>query len=227
MITTLAEIGYSVGEVRIVRDEVVDIASAFRQLIDRYEIVISAGGIGPTHDDVTVEGVAAALGCELETNQTMLGFLKTRYGEPLGTMVARMAELPPGTEVIGCEDGRWPLIRAGSVYLFPGLPIALADKMRRIGELLQPRQTPYTAELYVSEDESEFADWLDGFQRDLEGILIGSYPTVGAPDYRSLITVKGIRVEAVDGTAREIRSHFENNGTLIRVGGILADDADR
>lgn len=111
MITSLVEIGYEVGEVRIVRDEPDDIAAAFRALRQRYEYVISAGGIGPTHDDMTLSAAAAAFGAEVERNGTMLAFLRTRYGEPLSPMVARMADLPRATEVLGCEEGRWPLIR--------------------------------------------------------------------------------------------------------------------
>lgn len=224
MITTLGRIGYAVGEVRIVRDEVAEIADAFRALRERYEIVISAGGIGPTHDDVTLDGVSAALGVERTTNEEMLDFLKSRYGERLSPMVERMAELPPGTEVLGCTKGHWPVIRTGSAYLLPGLPIALADKMLKIERIL-PRRTPtVAAEVYLSEDESEFADWLNDFNREYEDVSIGSYPVVGDYDYRSLVVARGAKREAVVSAGRAIAGRFRERGTLVRLGGVLGEE---
>lgn len=225
MIATLGRIGYGVGEVRIVRDEIAEIAEAFRALQGRYEVVISAGGIGPTHDDVTIDGVATALGVQLTTNDDMLRFLMTRYGEPLAPMVARMAQLPPGTEVLGCAEGHWPVIRTGSVYLLPGLPVALADKMSRIEQILSPRSLTVVAEVYLCEDESEFADWLDDFQREHREIAIGSYPVVGAYDYRSLLTIRGTDRAEVLRVATQIVDHFRERRGLVRVGGILGEDS--
>lgn len=223
MITTLGRIGYSVAEVRIVRDSVSEIAAAFRELTGRYEIVISAGGIGPTHDDVTIDGLAGARNVALSTNEEMLRFLRMRYGEPLAPMVARMAQLPPGTEVLGCAEGHWPVIRSDGVYLLPGLPVALADKMRRIEELLPRRAPSVSAEIYLLEDESDFADWLDDFQHGLEGLSIGSYPVVGAYDYRSLLVVRGVDPNRVVDTGTVIAGHFRGRGSLVRVGGLLED----
>lgn len=227
MVTTLDRIGYSVGEVRIVRDDVTEIAEACRALADRYEFVISAGGIGPTHDDVTAEGVALALGVDLEVNSEMVRFLKTRYGEPLAPMVARMAELPPGTEVLGCAEGHWPLIRCGAIFLLPGLPVALADKILRVERILPPRRRTVAAELYLAEDESDFADWLDRFHRETVDVSIGSYPMVGDYDYRSLIVVRGLDHDAVFTAANSIKRHFSERQTLVRVGGILEKDSER
>lgn len=224
MITTLERIGYSVAEVRIVRDQIAEISQAFRELTGRYEIVISAGGIGPTHDDVTIEGLAVARGVSLSTNDEMLRFLRMRYGEPLAPMVARMAQLPPGTEVLGCAEGHWPVIRSDGVYLLPGLPVALADKMRRIEELLPRRDRTVAAEIYLLEDESEFADWLDTYQRELDGLSIGSYPVVGAYDYRSCLVVRGLDRARVTDAGGAIAAFFRGRGSLVRVGGALGED---
>ena len=227
MVTTLEGIGYSVGEVRIVRDDVTEIAEAYRALADRYEFVISAGGIGPTHDDVTAEGVALALGLDLEVNPEMVRFLKARYGEPLAPMVARMAELPPGTEVLGRAEGHWPLIRCGSLFILPGLPRALTDKIARVARILPARSRIVTAELYLTEDESDFADWLDRFQRETPTVAIGSYPMVGDYDHRSRIVVRGRDRDAVFAAASSIKRHFRERRTLVRVGGILDEHSEQ
>ncbi len=216
MLTALARIGYRTGEVRIVRDEIDEIASAFRALRDGYDYVFSAGGIGPTHDDKTLEAAAEAFDTPVTTHPEMLAFLKGRYGEPLSPMVARMADLPRETEVLGCAEGRWPLIRWNNVFVLPGLPRALADKMERIVALLPPLDRSWSSELYLSEDESVFADWLSEMQARHPETSIGSYPVVGDFDYRTRLVIRGVNRDVVDTTAALIRRYVAGRGWLVR-----------
>lgn len=223
MLTTLGSIGYEVGEVRIVRDDGSAIAEAFRVLRERYEYVISAGGIGPTHDDITVESAIRAFSTPAEEHPEMLRFLESRYGSPLTPMVRKMAMLPRGTSVVGCVEGHWPVIRWENVFILPGLPRALADKMRRIVDILPPRATVYHGEIYLSADESEFADWLDAEKDRDPSISIGSYPVVGEYDYRSRLVVRGGNREAVRATAMRLKQYVRDAGWLVRVGGEAAE----
>ncbi|MFW5696135.1 MAG: competence/damage-inducible protein A [Alkalispirochaeta sp.] len=216
MLTSLTEIGYQVGEVRIVRDEVTEIATAFRELQPRYEYLFSAGGIGPTHDDITLQGAAEAFGVPLEQNQQMLAFLKARYGEPLSPMVARMAELPVATQVEGCSQGRWPVIQWHNVFILPGLPRALQDKMRRIAATLPHRDRMWTIILYLSADESDFADWLETVQNMHQEVAIGSYPVVGSYDYHSRLVVKGADRDRVAEVGQELREYVQTRTWLVR-----------
>ncbi|TVR69304.1 MAG: hypothetical protein EA427_08725 [Spirochaetaceae bacterium] len=221
MLAGFTGIGYEVREVRIVRDVVEEIAAAMRELLDRSEYLITAGGIGPTHDDRTLEAAALAFGESPERHPQMTAFLRKRYGDPLTPMVARMANLPRGTEVLGCDEGCWPVIRWNNVFILPGLPRALEDKMSRILELLPPRERVWSAEVYLAADESIFADWLTERQHALSGAAIGSYPVVGDYDYRSRVTVRGTSREIVLAEARAIADHARRQGWLVRVGGEL------
>ena len=219
MLTTLNNLGYGIGEVRIVRDDRAEIAAAFRDLRGKYEYVLSAGGIGPTHDDITVESAIAAFDVPAEEHPEMRAFLESRYGTPLTPMVRKMASLPRGTQVVGCSAGHWPVIRWENVFILPGLPRALADKMRRIAEILPPRATVWTAELFLNADESEFADWLDTQKADAPGVSIGSYPVYGDYDYASRLVVRGVDRAAVRALAARLREHVERYGWLVRLGG--------
>ena len=216
MLTSLTEIGYQVGEVRIIRDEVAEIASSFRELQARYDYLFSAGGIGPTHDDMTLQGVAAAFDTPMEQNHQMLSFLKTRYGEPLSPMVARMADMPPETRVHGCSEGHWPVIQWQNVFILPGLPRALQDKMRRIARMLPHLDRTWTEILYLSADETEFADWLTTVQNEHHEVSIGSYPVVGAYDYHSRLVVKGTDRDQVALVTQELRDYVQARGWLVR-----------
>ena len=219
MLDTLTGIGYQVGEVRIVRDEIEEIAAAFRELQSRYDYVFSAGGIGPTHDDVTLQAAAEAFRTPVESNPTMVAFLKTRYGDPLSPMVARMAELPVETQVLGCEDGHWPVIRWNNVFILPGLPRALEDKMARIAAMLPAGDRAWTAMLFLSADEGKFADWLGGVQDTYRDVAIGSYPVVGDYDYHSRLVVRGLDRDLVRRVAAELRSYVMKHDWLVREDG--------
>jgi molybdenum cofactor synthesis domain-containing protein len=221
MLTVLTGMGYRVGEVRIVEDDIAAIAEALAQLRERSDYVFTAGGIGPTHDDVTLQAAARAFDVPVERNEKMLAFLRGRYGEPLSPMVAQMADMPAATEVHGCEQGNWPVIRWRNVFVLPGLPRALVDKMDRIREMLPPLGRTWTGELYLSADESEFADWLATVQRDHNDVAIGSYPVVGDYDYRSRLVVKGADHEAVIAVTAVLQGYVTDRAWLVRRGGDL------
>lgn len=216
MVSHLARIGYPTGEARIVRDDKDAIAAAFRDLCSRYEFVLSAGGIGPTHDDITISSLAYAFECPLVEHPKMKRFLERRYGQPLSPMVAAMAQVPDGTEIYGCEDNHWPVIHWRNVYVLPGLPRALKDKILRIVDLLTPRSVPYAADLYLTQDESEFADWLDEFRNANDTVVIGSYPVWGQSDYNSRLTIKGTDPDVLKRVASQLADHFRGKNELVR-----------
>jgi len=208
--------GYAAGEVRVVPDSSDAISHALGELAGRYEFVITAGGIGPTHDDITVEAVAAAFGVALTTNAEMLAFLEHRYGTPLTPMVSRMAQLPPGTTVAGCRDGHWPVISFRNVYILPGLPRALREKVNRIAKALPPREPPWSGALYLNADESVFTDDLNRLQAGYPGVTVGSYPVYGSYGYRSRVTVKGSDRQAVQTAWNGLRAYTLDHNLLIR-----------
>lgn len=186
MITQLNTIGQRIGEVRIVGDDRLAIAAAFAALQPRYDYLLSAGGIGPTHDDLTLEAAAEGFGVAVELHPEMETFLRTRYETPLAPMVRRMALMPRGTVIHRAPNEHWPLIQWQNVFILPGLPRALRHKMRSVVEMLPRLQPRHAAELHLTVDESLFADWLGELQSRYPAVAIGSYPIVdeGAPRVR-------------------------------------------
>lgn len=223
MLGALGGIGYEVGEVRIVRDDIDAIAEAFEILRQRFEYVFSVGGIGPTHDDITVESAVRAFSIPAVEHPDMLAFLETRYEVPLSPMVRKMALLPEGTDLLGCTEGHWPVIRWQNIFILPGLPRALRDKMRRIVEILPRRGVVWSSELYLNVDESCFADWLKEFDGETPEVSIGSYPVYGDFDYTARLVVRGPDRETVDAVTERLRRFVEPQGWLVRTGGGGAD----
>lgn len=215
MIDTLANAGHRTGEVRIVRDEVDMIAESFRELAARYDYVISAGGVGPTHDDVTLEAAAAGFAVALELNTEMESFLTEHYGGELTGAARRMAMLPAGSEIILGSEHRWPIIKKGNAFILPGLPVALRDKIVRVAELIPSGADGWMGVLYVSCDETEIAEWLSELQRRSPEVKIGSYPVLKDGRFHTRITIKSEEQATAVRAFEEARKHFSTCGWLL------------
>lgn len=219
LLSGFRRVGYQVGEVRIVPDQIPAIVGAVRDLQERSEYLVTVGGVGPTHDDITLEALAQALAVPLEQNDRMIAFLKERYRDRFSPAVAKMALLPRGAEVLGCDQGWWPLVRRGNLFVLPGLPRALEDKIERMLALLPPRDRLWTAEIFLGADESLFARWLAARQDRCPAVSIGSYPVADDQDYRVRLVLRGVLREDVLEEAREIARWMQHQGWLVRTGG--------
>jgi molybdenum cofactor synthesis domain-containing protein len=215
MISRFSEAGYDPGEARIVRDDVNEIAEALETLTRRYDYVVSAGGVGPTHDDVTLEGAARAFGVPLEENAEMRAFLEEHYTGDFNETVRQMAYLPQNAEVIGRHESHWPIIRYGNCFLLPGVPVALRSKVQRILSLLPPLKQHVVGKLYVTPDESAFAAELKALQASHPEVSIGSYPIIGESRYRAYVTVKAKDEPAAHSVFATLRDYFTSFGWLV------------
>ncbi len=217
IIRSFSAVGYSVGEVRIIPDDRERIAETLREISPRFEYVITSGGIGPTHDDVTLEAVASAFNVDLIEDATMAAFLENHYGERMNGSLRRMARVPSGADV-GLNDGQvtWPLIRFRNLFVLPGLPRALRDKVDRIIATLEPMGGFATAELFLSAYESDYVDWLNSFIERHTEVSVGSYPYWGNPEYRTRITVRSRDGNAVRRALDELTSYVDEKGWLVR-----------
>lgn len=211
----LAELNHDVSELRIVPDEPERIGSAARDLLAISDYLITAGGIGPTHDDRTIPALAAAFDARLERHERMLSFLTKVYGTPLRPAVARMALLPPDCRLVAADSGRWPILLWRNIVILPGLPRALADKARRLDAILPARPPRPAAEVFASADESRFADWLEQLQQQFPEVVIGSYPVVDAQRFRTRLIVKGAAERAVARVTEALVTYLRDQDWLV------------
>ena len=215
IIETFTRAGYTVGEARIVGDNTRHIAEAVKALSGTYDFVVTSGGVGPTHDDVTLAGVAHAFDVPLELHAGMEHFLKSHYHSGFNEAVGQMAMLPKGAEITIGEDHRWPVIRMNNCYVLPGLPVALRDKVRRILKSLPPLATNWIARLYLRADESVFAGWLKELQARQPEVSVGSYPKIGEDEYQVQVTLKSSQQPALFSAFAETRDYFKHTGWLV------------
>lgn len=200
----LRTLGVPLRLVLVVPDEVPAIVDAIGLARARAEAVITTGGVGPTHDDVTICAVAQAFGVDRVREPRLERDLQTYYGGKANEDVLAMADLPRGAELLRPVAFFLPIIRLGPVHVFPGEPGALRRLFDGWKEAL--RQPPFvSARLELDADEGELAPPLRAHQTEFPTIQIGSYPRFdeGAP-YRVLVTLEGKDPDAVRGASERL-----------------------
>jgi len=174
--------GCKLGEIAVVADEPEAIISTLNRLRNRFDAVITSGGIGPTHDDITMQAVADAFGVDLLEHAETLDTMRRRYGEEeVNSGRRRMARLPASSTPIICEKSIAPGARIGNVYILAGVPDIFASQMDTFLDDFggQPYQRH---EIDVSLPESMFSKELTGIQQLYTDVEIGSYPHRCGPD---------------------------------------------
>lgn len=182
--------GVDVSRVYVIPDEVDVIARDVRAFSDQYTYVLTSGGVGPTHDDVTMEGVAGAFGRRLVENAQMAELLRRaiRGAEPNASQL-KMCLLPDGAKLIETPDLWFPLVQVENVYVFPGIPRLLKTKFDSMREVF--RGEPFfLRRIFVACIESDVAQQLVDLLAEFPMLQVGSYPRVGDEDYRTLVTLE-------------------------------------
>jgi molybdenum cofactor synthesis domain-containing protein len=170
--------GIRLREVRVVPDVTEAIVEAVNTLRARNDYLFTTGGIGPTHDDITVDAVADALGVAVVIHSEARAILERYYETRGGLNEARlrMARVPEGAELIPNRMSGAPGIRAGNVFLMAGVPSITAGMLDALTGELEGGLPLLAATVGSWAAESEVADLLRETERAYEGVAIGSYP---------------------------------------------------
>ncbi|MEZ5655058.1 MAG: molybdopterin-binding protein [Sphingobium sp.] len=170
--------GIRLGEVRVVPDKETAIVDAVNALRSGNDYLFTTGGIGPTHDDITVDAVAAALGVAVvvhpQARAILESYYETRGG--LNEMRLRMARVPQGGELIPNRFSGAPGIRHGNIFMMAGVPHITAGMLDALTGTLEGGDPVLSSQIGCWVAESEIADLLAATERAHEGSQIGSYP---------------------------------------------------
>jgi len=190
LLKELRELGVDVERVYTIPDVVGVIAEDVARFSRDYAYVITTGGVGPTHDDVTMEGVAQAFGRRLAQSAEMSEMLrKAMRGKEPNPSQLKMCTLPEGAELINTPDLWFPLVRVENVYVFPGIPRLLQSKFTAMRHVFKGRPF-YLRRIFMSCIESDVAQQLHDLLDDFPDLALGSYPKVGDEDHRTLLTLE-------------------------------------
>lgn len=200
----LWELGILVTRIVVVGDRREAIAEELARLAAAHDFALVTGGMGPTHDDVTRQAVAEALGLPLEPHAEARELLSADYGERLTPSEAAMAELPRGSRVMRGRQQLAFAFRAENVIVFPGVPVLLQDIFEMAAEQLL--SAPFYKEtLWVRGKEGDFSEPLAAIQLAHPTVGIGSYPVFLDGRYRCKLVLRSRDALALERAAREVR----------------------
>ena len=173
--------GIRLAEVRIVPDEQERIVATVNELRAAHDYCFTTGGIGPTHDDITVDAIAAAFGVPVVVHPEARKMLEDYYrGRPGGMQLTesrlRMARVPEGAELIPNPTSGAPGIKMGNVYILAGVPHIAKSMMAALTGQLEGGRPVVSVTVGAHAPESDVADLLRRSEADFPGVAIGSYP---------------------------------------------------
>jgi len=170
--------GIRLAEVRVVPDKQEAIVEAVNTLRARNDYLFTTGGIGPTHDDITVDAIAAALDVPVVVHPQARAVLESYYASKGGLSEARlrMARVPEGADLIVNRMSGAPGIRWGNIFILAGVPHIASGMLDALTGTLEGGLPVVSRTIGCWVAESEIADLLGDTERAFEGVAIGSYP---------------------------------------------------
>ena len=185
----LRELGVDVERIVTIPDAVEVIAEHVRAMSAAYDFVFTSGGIGPTHDDLTIDGIAAAFERKVEQSGSIVERLRRARGEEPNESELKMAQIPAGASLLDSGDLWFPLVVVENVYAFPGIPELLRKKFQSSRERF--RGIPFVLKrVFVRLMESEIAEDLHALLGEYPDLLLGSYPKIREESFRVLLTLE-------------------------------------
>lgn len=193
----LRRLGVALRRQVAVLDDVETIAAEVRVLSSTHDFLFTSGGVGPTHDDVTIEGVARAFGVDVVEDPGLAAMIREHYGARLMEGHLRMALVPAGAKQETTADISWPLTMLHNVFVLPGVPEIFRLKLR-IAEKVVGADRPFVSRaVYTRMDEGTLKPLLDAVVAAHPTVDVGSYPTWSDPSYKTKLTFDGLDADEV------------------------------
>ena len=214
--------GIRLAEVRIVPDRIDTIAAATRELSASYDYLFTTGGIGPTHDDITVDGIAAALGRPVivhpEARAVLERFYETRGG--INEARLRMARVPEGAELIDNVYSGAPGIRIDNIFILAGVPRIAGMMLDSLAGKIEGGRPLLSRTIGGWIPESEVADLLLATESAHPGCQIGSYPFFRDGRVGANFVIRSADQDVLDACAEALLSGLKALGKAAVEGGI-------
>ena len=211
----LAALGIDLMEARVVSDDHGRIVEALGALRSRWDYVFTTGGIGPTHDDITADAMAAAVGVALPEHPDALAILSRRYGDEFNAARRRMARIPEGGVLIANPVTDAPGFQIGNVFVMAGVPKIMQAMLEDVAPRLRTGAIVHAQTLKVGGvGEGAVADVLRAAANQRRDLSFGSYPfghgSVG--EIGTHLVIRGRNADQVDAAAHDLIAELRNLG---------------
>ncbi len=195
---TFRALGVDLRRVVTIHDDLDTIATEVKTLASTHDVLVTSGGVGPTHDDLTVDGVAKAFGVSVEQDPHLVALLREHYQERCTDNHLLMARIPKGAALETTESIRWPTIRFQNTWLFPGVPEIFRLKLPVLVEKLGQGQAWLSRAVYTQMDEGTLMPHLEVVVKAFPDVAVGSYPKWADTTYKTKLTFDGRDATRVD-----------------------------
>ena len=209
LIGELRELGVALQCILTIPDEPEIISQAVKDLSSRFSYVFTSGGVGPTHDDVTIKSIANAFEKSIIRHPELESLLCKYFGEEIDETRLSMADVPDGAELIYGEELKYPVLACANVYIFPGVPELFRKKFLAIRERF--RVEPFHLRIiHTLEDEFDISDRLRIVADAHPTVAIGSYPNFMTSEYRVKLTLESKNEFAVHNAHQELLESLDH-----------------
>lgn len=198
----LRGVGVELRRVVMILDDIDTIAAEVKALSAAHDWLFTSGGVGPTHDDLTVMGVAKAFGRGVREHPLLAQMLRDHYKERCTEGHLRMALVPEGCELEATAEIRWPTIRVENTFLLPGVPEIFRMKLPVVVARIGAGRAFISHAVFTKMDEGDLKPLLDRVVASYPDVDVGSYPKWQNPSYKTKLTFDG-RDEARVSEARD------------------------
>lgn len=204
----LAPLGVQVGEARIIADDADVISNTVREFSDHFDYVFTTGGIGPTHDDITADCIAAAFGVGISERDDAMAELRTRYAEDeLNEARRRMARIPDGASLIKNPVSQAPGFQTQNVFTMAGVPSIMKSMLADIEHRIEGGAKVYSRTVEAPNvGEGDAAKPLADVEKNYEGVSIGSYPFFNAGLHGVNFVARGRDEAVLDAAEQDLKN---------------------
>jgi molybdenum cofactor synthesis domain-containing protein len=206
---TLRSLGVELRTAEILPDDVPTLAPAVLRLSRAYGVVVTSGGVGPTHDDVTMEAVAKAFDRRVVRDPVLVELVRQTFGEATSEAHLRFADVPEGAELRRAADVSWPTPVVENVWILPGVPEVFRMKLSALRAAIVGPRPFLSRALVLTLDEVDLKDSLDAVVAAHPEVSIGSYPALFNPRYRTRITFDGTSAALLSAALEDLRSRVD------------------
>lgn len=211
----LRAIGVTLMRISVIPDDVEIIGRETVAFSAAYDYVFTSGGVGPTHDDMTMEGIAAGFNVRIVRHPELVQHLMKYCGGRTNTATMKMADIPEGAEIIDIGDAGLPLVSFRNVFILPGIPQYLVKKFSAVKERF--RCPPfYLRRLYLNARESDIADFLNKVVAENREVTFGSYPVIDNAEYKVVVTAESRSRNSLDLSVEDLLQRLPGN-IVVRV----------
>lgn len=209
----LRALGVDVRRVVAIPDEADLIAREVSEASSAYDLVFTSGGVGPTHDDVTIEGIARGMGVPVVRNPHLADLLRQFYKGELDAARLKMAEVPEGSQLLAGDSLMFPVIAFRNVYIFPGVPEIFRQKFDTIKERFRD-QPFFLKSVFVKIGEATLAGFMNDLLQTYPLLMLGSYPEFSNPDYKVKVTLESKDREYLDRALSEFLRRLPHDAVV-------------